>query len=226
MLQNITLENLHHAYLLVGDIKEIRAHLSKWFLTHGIETTSNQNFFEISRSTLLIDDAREIKVFISEKSIDNDYKFVVISTEYFSHPSQHALLKTLEEPGENTTIFILVPQRHLVLPTIHSRVIEMGLSDLEGSSFVSELPAQKFAIANPGERMKIVDEFISNHKNDENNSIIKREVSQLVIELEKLWNKGKRRDGQKLKEIWFVKKYLQNQGASVKMLLEYLAVTL
>ena len=71
-------------------------------------------------------------------------------------PAQNALLKTLEEPGENTTYLLTCEAASLLLPTIRSRCVSIHLSNKSDRSNSSNLIIIKQAMsASPGDRLVI-----------------------------------------------------------------------
>lgn len=76
-----------------------------------------------------IEDIRSIQAFLKLKSRDSKNKKVVIlsNCNSISIESQNALLKTLEEPAENSHIILLKSDSTKLLPTIRSRVAELSL---------------------------------------------------------------------------------------------------
>lgn len=69
-----------------------------------------------------IDQIRSLKHFLSQKPFAHQNKIAVIeNAQNLNLESQNALLKTLEEPGENNYIILTAPNTSSLLPTIISR---------------------------------------------------------------------------------------------------------
>lgn len=69
-----------------------------------------------------IDQIRKINNFLSQKPFSHQSKIVIISEiQNLNTESQNALLKTLEEPGNNNYLFLSTNKIKSVLPTIISR---------------------------------------------------------------------------------------------------------
>lgn len=65
---------------------------------------------------------RQLKKFLSQKAFNHNSKLVYIPNADLLNPeSQNALLKTLEEPGENNYLLLTTTKKQLLLPTIISR---------------------------------------------------------------------------------------------------------
>jgi len=72
---------------------------------------------------ILIEDVRDFIFYLGLKKTLGKYRIGIIrSAELFSREEvQNCLLKTIEEPPENTIIILLTSQIHMLLPTILSR---------------------------------------------------------------------------------------------------------
>ena len=72
-----------------------------------------------------IDDVRNIQKFLSKSTYKSNIKIVLIdNAEYLNVNSSNALLKSLEEPNDNTFFFIINNNSKRILSTIKSRSIE------------------------------------------------------------------------------------------------------
>ena len=79
------------------------------------------------KTNITIDQIRRLKTFLNSTSIiQNSSKIVIIdSADYLNISSANSMLKILEEPKENTYIFLLSNQISLLLPTIRSRCLKI-----------------------------------------------------------------------------------------------------
>ena len=79
------------------------------------------------KSNITIDQIRRLKTFLNSTSIiQNSSKIVIIdSADYLNISSANSMLKILEEPKENTYIFLISNQISLLLPTIRSRCLKI-----------------------------------------------------------------------------------------------------
>lgn len=69
-----------------------------------------------------IDDIREINQFMTLSRQQGDYKIVCLNyAETMNNNAANALLKTLEEPPQNSIIFLITHRADALLPTIKSR---------------------------------------------------------------------------------------------------------
>ena len=127
--------------------------------------------------------------------------------------AQQALLKLLEEPQQGTTFVLLVPHGTL-LPTVRSRMMRYPQEVVgEKSQSVS-----KFLKSSQKERS---DEIAKLLKDDDG---AKERAREFINALEQELHKKKAYKG--LEEIQVVRNYLGDRSASLKMLLEHLAVAL
>ncbi len=79
------------------------------------------------KTNITIDQIRRLKTFLNSTSIiQNSSKIVIIdSADYLNISSANSMLKVLEEPKENTYIFLISNQISLLLPTIRSRCLKI-----------------------------------------------------------------------------------------------------
>ena len=74
---------------------------------------------------------------LSKKSVSGRYGVIIDGIENLSVGGQNALLKTIEEPPENTLIIIITENKRMILPTILSRSTEMYFGRLSTSEILS-----------------------------------------------------------------------------------------
>jgi len=113
--------NLHHAYLIVDDPERSEERLLSVFEEMGLKEIGNPDFHAYRVESFDVEMARSLRERASEKPF-GEKKIFLISAERFTPEAQNALLKTLEEPGENMHFFILLREQDLLLPTLLSRM--------------------------------------------------------------------------------------------------------
>lgn len=203
--------NLHHAILIEGNeskAAEIFARLSSW----GVAIRANPDIFYRTYDTLGIADARELKEIQSEKSL-GDKRFFILRTENFTLEAMQALLKMFEEPNEGNHFFVIVPDVNSIIPTLRSRFFIVY-----GSHEALKKEAGDFLKLTKKERLDYVRKFITK-ENDRERAI------KLLSGLE-LAMKQRQEPINSFQQLWQVRQNLSNRGASVKMLLEHLALYL
>ena len=90
------------------------------------------------KSNITIDQIRRLKTFLNSTSIQNSSKIVIIdSVDYLNISSANSMLKILEEPKENTYIFLISNQISLLLPTIRSRCLKIKFNTHNLTNFTN-----------------------------------------------------------------------------------------
>lgn len=213
---------LSQVYLIEGNRSiardELIALLEK---DHNVVFQGNPDAWSESFSTFTIDDAREIKELASKKKIGEGKRVFIVSTESLTREASNALLKTLEEPSEETHFFIIVPSTKRILPTILSRV-RVVKHDSENQSSITS--ASAFLKLSHAERIgKIKDIFADLEKE----KIERSDVTTLVESiLHYIYEKNQGKNERKsLEKQATAVSYARDQSASLKMILEYLALT-
>ena len=236
------LHNLHHAYLIEGDFETRKEEVFDFLKSLGVEPKGNPNVFCRNFEYFSIDDSRLIKELQMETPAEGKHRFFVLGAGSFPTEAQNALLKVFEEPAPGVHFFLITPSSHILLDTLRSRlslfktptqpppypvgagaplVLRLG-RDEEGVN------AKEFLALNKSARLKFIEKMIK--KAGENKNELKEEANNLLNGLETFFfragpEKLKNLDFE-IKEILKCRKYLSDRGASVKMLLEHLAVIL
>lgn len=127
---------LHHANLIYGKrglgkslfVKKLVAKLLDLKITNFGDLdklNSHPDFLLIQRqekAQITVDQIREIKIFNNQTSGTSNYKFIIIDAACeLNQKSANALLKILEEPNNNSFLFLICHNLGSVLPTIKSR---------------------------------------------------------------------------------------------------------
>ena len=91
------------------------------------------------KTNITIDQIRRLKTFLNSTSIiQNSSKIVIIdSADYLNISSANSMLKILEEPKENTYIFLISSQISLILPTIRSRCLKIKFNTHNLTNFTN-----------------------------------------------------------------------------------------
>ncbi len=91
------------------------------------------------KSNITIDQIRKLRTFLNSTSIiKNSSKIVIVdSADYLNISSANSMLKILEEPKENTYIFLLSNQISLLLATIRSRCLKIKLNSHNLTNFTN-----------------------------------------------------------------------------------------
>ncbi len=102
------------------------------------------------KSNITIDQIRRLKTFLNSTSvIQNSSKIVIVdSADYLNISSANSMLKILEEPKENTYIFLISNQISLLLPTIRSRCLKIKFNTHNLTNFTNIIKDQIDEISN------------------------------------------------------------------------------
>jgi DNA polymerase III subunit delta' len=89
-----------------------------------------------------VDEVRKMKSFFTLSAADGGRRAAIIdAADDMNPPAANALLKLLEEPPANVTLFLISHQPHRLLPTIRSRCRELRLSPLDAQHLSDALAA-------------------------------------------------------------------------------------
>lgn len=205
------MSTLHHANLLVGTIEEAREYLNKLCQSLGVKVQGNPDFYALDSRVFGIDEARDLKLLASRKSFGGK-KLFLISADALTREAQNALLKTFEDPKEDTHFFLVVREERQVLPTLLSRMsVEHLLGDRPQSSL-----AQEFLSMPMKKRLAQVKVY-----SDKESSNLVEFLDDLLLLLKK--DKDKR---ETLRDVYKLRKFAGDTSASSRLILEHLALVL
>ncbi len=228
-------KNLHHAYVLEGNVEVARSALFEFLKSEYGIRPGHADLFILTADTFNVEDAKNLNETNLRRPVYGS-KFIMAEFSGMTVPAQNSLLKTLEEPGSNTYIFLITSSAAIFLPTIMSRVHGLSfagadLKDTEGKlhkgirsgeTFDAKSLAAKFLAANPGERIEIVKKLMAEKERE---TIGDAEIFMFAEEIE-ITAHAQVKDKKKLKPLLIANEYMRDTSSSKKMLLEYLAVTL
>ncbi|MBL4644582.1 MAG: hypothetical protein JKX80_01820 [Candidatus Pacebacteria bacterium] len=211
-LKGIDTNNLHHAYLLEdseGMFAGLQSLLRDKFSDAEIHVREFDSFG--------IDDSRHLIHLAGMRSLGTQlfiYRALSCTKE-----AQNALLKLFEEPSENTHFFVCLSGIHNVLPTLQSRVWMVESEKVQGVNHKNNSSGKSFLHASSGERMHLLEGILKN-KDVSGAGILLRD-----IEIELHTSKGNPEYNEALQNIIDVRRVLFDKGASLKILLESVALT-
>ena len=225
------MEKLHHAYLIEGDFETRQEEVFSFLKSLGVESKGNPNVFCKNFENFGIEDSRLIKELQMETPALGEHRFFILGAGSFPTEAQNALLKVFEEPAPGVHFFLITPSSHILLDTLRSR-LSLFKTPTQPSPYQGGgeegVNAKEFLALNKSARLKFIEKMIK--KAGENKNELKEEANNLLNGLETFFfragpEKLKNLDFE-IKEILKCRKYLSDRGASVKMLLEHLAVIL
>lgn len=219
---------LHHAYCLEGDCNHILPLIID-FLEKDLKFNiqDNPDYWYGNFNVLKIDDARSIKNKHQNKPIVHDRKVFIISTNFITKDAQNSLLKIFEEPSADTVFFLVLPSATNLLPTLRSRLIVFNIDNpVSDDNEVSV--AKKFLKSKVGDRLKMTKKIIDDISDEKSN---KADVIRFLKSLEKEMHiliKGKKLNikNSRFEDIEKAISYLNDESASIKVILDHLALVL
>ncbi|MEA2715530.1 MAG: polymerase subunit delta [Candidatus Parcubacteria bacterium] len=217
----------HHAYCLIGSDAAHSELLSCLEKEHGLSATANPDFFDRHYENFTIDDARELKSIHETRPVRSaGKKIFVLTMNGITVEAQNALLKLLEEPAVYAHFFLIVPSKHLLLPTVKSRLSFIGSAIFDGlkaNERDGSDNARKFLKAPPAMRIELIKKLlddISKERQTKQNAIdFVNDIQAVLYE-----RGGIKKNMRQLEAIETVRKYLNDRSPSLKMLLEYVAL--
>jgi len=216
MLKNFNQDNLHHTNICIGNRGEIIKDIDE-LISKIPKTVSHIERLVYEYDKFLIKDAHHIFSIHLHKTARDAMQIICIAFNATNNESQNSLLKMLEEPRSNTYFFVIVPSKKIILDTVLSRA---QIFEYKNEITISTR-TQDFITKPCAQRLDEVKKIIDDLKNEK---ITKQSVIEFVEEIEKYAHEKKNMI--LVKRISDIKEYLKDQGASVKQLLEYVAVTL
>jgi hypothetical protein len=215
-LQSLNRENLHHAHIVISDFDSIEDEILEVVENNlNVKTKANEFFYFQKYDKFLIGDARNVFDLHLKKTPKDDLQVFVIAFNFITREAQNAILKMLEEPKDRTVFFIVAPSKSLFLETIISRVsvYEFATSNIEST-------AKEFLNKKVGDRIKFITGFVKDIREEKKSKQDAIDLlSGLEVEIEKTKNY------KALKEIIETRQYMNLNGASVKILLENIALS-
>lgn len=231
----------NHAYVVSGVSEKIVLELKKHIAeTLDVSFIANPDFFHGKFETLTIDDSRKIQEIHSSKPFSSDMPRIFIVEIYgTTREAQNALLKIIEEPQPGNYFFFVVPLANILLPTILSRVQMLDIeADVNGNAETNAgagRDADAFILMSLSEKIAYVDGIAADISDEKK---AKHEAIAFLNSVEKklydAWVKN-RSDKNALKfdvsrkqfeTIARARDYVNDRAPSVKMLLEYVALSL
>jgi hypothetical protein len=204
------INNLHHAYLVIGNESDTRHFVSTLFNNLGIQPTGNPDVFIWGEDKFGIDESRLLKE-RSESKAFGEKKFFIITSTQITIEAQNALLKVFEEPTPNTH-FLILAQRNNLIPTLLSRLNVVNLfSRVEQSKQVEE-----FLGGNASKRLALFKIYLADETFN-----LPDFLDELIMAIKN--KKGVIRD---IKDVYELSLYANDPAVNSRMIIEHLALTL
>lgn len=162
-----------------------------------------------------IDDARRLFERAHIRAVSGGERAFVVSFLRVTSEAQNALLKLFEEPPQGVVFHLVVPREDMLLPTLRSRLQFAGTAASAGESDAFE----QFQQSSFKDRLDMI-AVRTKAKDSAWCEDIAAGAEQYLL--------GAGIDGkaQVAKSVTLLRRYMADRGASLKMLLEELAITL
>lgn len=221
--------NLHHAYLIEGNREGVVPEIIKFLQGLKIKTEGNPDLVQIHTNSFKIDDARNLKVYGTQKGYSEDKaakKIFIISANNFLLEAQNSLLKLFEEPIENTYFFVITPDASGLLKTLVSRFYFIS----EKSDSAPELKdAEKFIKMPIKTRLDFIKELLVEPEENSDRALdsVRVKALKFLNALEVTLHKQTPRgilDTSVFHHFFKVREFLRMPGSSPKTLMESVAL--
>jgi DNA polymerase III gamma/tau subunit len=218
------MKKLHHANIIAGkeDYRDFIFSVLENDLNFRVK--ANPDFLLLESESFGIDDARNLKRWVSGKPLIGEIKVSLVITKSITHEAQNALLKVLEEPPAGTYLFINIESLGGLLPTFISRVMILSPSENEKIAEQTTSIGSKFMNSDINKKLSIINSLSKNKDKTPMKELIKslEEISyrNYAEEMESTVN------AKDMKNILTAKIFASSRGSSPKMLLEWLSCVL
>lgn len=166
--------------------------------------------------------ARALAEKAATRPIAGEKRYFVVSCAYIPHEAQNALLKLFEDPPATAQFYIIVPRAELILPTLRSRLHVLYESPVVGRALNPETSAfLGAAFADRLEQIAMLAKAKDAHA-----------MRVLINGIERAAGFGvgkyvrEKQDVSYLADVLMASTYAETRGASHKMLLEHLALSI
>lgn len=220
--------NLFQTYFIECTNPNTRLDFINYLESLGIVINGNPNILNEVYESFTIDNVRLLNQLHSQKSSNDGKKVFIIEALTINHEAHNALLKMFEEPTENTHFFFLIPRVDILPDTLKSRahLIYEDRNNLQNSN----QDASEFINSNKSKRLEQIANLVAKHKNSETSSPLRDDARMLLDGCEYLLHKDVKSLDEnvawKFGELLKARKYLSTPGASVKMILEHIALVI
>ncbi|MFZ2152397.1 MAG: hypothetical protein WAV09_04815 [Minisyncoccia bacterium] len=208
--------------VLTGNVQDVIASIETFF-THeeNISIYSHGDVAVHILDSVPIDTARDIKVWIEGMPQYRTHKLLLIAPTLFPIVSQNALLKTLEEPSGNTQIILIIKDLSILLPTILSRAVVYAIPQEKkkyDNSLLKFVPHERLA---HGDVAILLKTGLQKPTKEKVSEFFENIVGAV---LQSSYSRAEKKEA--IQVLSTVTPYIQDQGASVKMLIEYVCLRL
>lgn len=218
----------HHSFVIEAGAEEGIVVAKAW-ATQELEmiVEKNPDVAVLRYGLFSVADARRVTELASGAPFKGESKVLIIAAGRAYHEAQNALLKLFEEPPAGAYLFLIMPSLGGLLPTLRSRVVELGA---RAASQGAEIPeaVTAFITATKEKRSALIKKLASG-KDEEERREHRAEAIAIVNGIEAAAYAAQKR-GDKvaalLSDIATFRTYLYDRSAPVRMILEHLALVI
>lgn len=208
--------------VLTGDTKSILSSLKTFFENEeGIDIESHGDTIVHIVDSLSVDFAREIKGWTEGMPQYRPSKVLILAPTIFPHVSQNTLLKTFEEPSGNTQIVLVVKDSSMLLPTILSRAVVYTIASEQNKYDESLLRLAPYERLSHDDAITMLKTGLQKPSKEKVLAFFENIAGAV---LQSTYGDKERREA--IQVLTTVTPYIHNQGASIKMLVEYTCLQL
>lgn len=204
---------MHHALLYIDAPHTCSACVAKLQAELGIAPIDTRVYEE---DKFPIESARELIRVVGTTPLGGEKTLTVIAAEHIGHHAQNALLKITEEPPAHAYVVLLIPSEDMLLPTLRSRFVRVDEDSTKGEQTL----AKDFLKSSTTERQKITEKIVK----DKDTFAAKKLIRDLEVVYASFKDKEKYID--EIQDLMACRQYVEQNGASIKFMLEHLALTL
>lgn len=196
---------MHHANLVIGNREWCLSCLPEEVRVPSIDVR------HLVYERMSIADVRALIQEASLMPVEAPVRSFVIQTQQILGEAQNALLKLFEEPSAYVVFYLVLPNDDMLLPTLRSRLMVYAIEgDHDDSGVCATFLALSYA-----ERLDLIAKMIK----AEDAEWVSLLVKGLSVHAHTSQNQ------EILRDVLMLEKYIYTNGASKKMLLEHIALT-
>lgn len=196
----------HHALLFTGEPKAGVARLACTYDMHSPDVVC------IETNNLVRKDVREVEARVVVRPVAGLHTVCILAFSRATAEAQNALLKMLEEPPSYALFHIIVPDTSVLLPTVRSRLMP---HDAPVTARVQSQTTHEFLTMTYHERLSYIERMMREGQEGWYEPLLAAVEFQAHTHTHIPL----------LSEVLLVRRYLYRSGASRKMLLEHLALS-
>lgn len=205
----------HHALLYVGTREACLAQIP-------LPDQSGVDAEVIVTEQLEIDEARALAERAAHRPIAGEKRHFIISCRQMTLEAQNALLKLFEDPPATAQFYIIVPRLSVLLPTLRSRLHLFYESDAVHNA--PDAQSMAFLHASFSERLLAVAKLAKEKERTKDTQAMRALIR--GVESAAALHANKETSASFLRDVLLVSSYSETRGASHKMLLEHLALSI